>query len=206
LAALLAGAGLKEAPRDLVSGKQLEMDEQTMMRLGRLMRLFAQGVIDLLAARTTLKSEMHAAVTVIASQGNNPLKFSPEATSALAYLLAASTPRGFMKPETAVLDAMNDLLAHEVGVVAGMRAALEGILDRFRPAELETRLASRSRLGGGLVINRKARLWEQFEALYSEVSREAQDDFEALFSDAFVKSYEEQIRILEEHHSGQLKR
>lgn len=206
LAALLAGAGLKEAPQDLLTGKQLEMDEATMRRIGSLLRHFSQGVIDLLATRTTLKREMHAAVTVIASQNNNPLKFSPEATSALAYLLAASTPKGFMKPDVAVIDAMNDLRAHQFGVIAGMRAALDGVIERFQPGRLETRLSPPSRLGALMPMNRKARLWEQFEALFNEVSKEAEDHFDALFSDAFVRSYEEQIRALDEELPHQPKR
>jgi type VI secretion system FHA domain protein len=149
---------------------------------------------------------MHATVTVIASQDNNPLKFSPEATSALAYLLAASTPRGFMKPEAAVIDAMNDLRAHQFGVIAGMRAALDGVIERFQPGRLETRLSPPSRLGALVPMNRKARLWEQFEALFNEVSKEAEDHFDALFSDAFVRSYEEQIRALDEELPHQPKR
>lgn len=205
-AALLEGAGLREAPRDLLTGKELEMDEATMRRIGMLLRLFSQGVIDLLAARTTLKREMHAAVTVIASQNNNPLKFSPEAASALAYLLAPSTPRGFMTPQDAVSDAIGDLRAHQIGVMTGMRAALEGVLERFHPDKLETRLTTQSRFGGIMPLNRKARLWEQFAALFGEVSQEAEDHFDALFSDAFVRSYEEQIEALRERRPHQTKR
>ena len=196
LAALLAGAGLREAPSDPVSGRHFELDEGTMERIGSLLRLLSQGIIDLLATRTTLKSEMHAAVTVIAAQGNNPLKFSPDASAALAFLLAADTPRGFMPPEAAVEDAARDLLAHQMGVLSGMRAALAGVLQRFEPQQLEARLAPKSLLGGVLPMNRKARLWEQFEALYGAVSREAEDDFETLFSEAFVRAYEEQIAAL----------
>lgn len=196
LAALLAGAGLREAPHDPVSGRRFELDEQTMERLGSLLRLLAQGVINLLATRTTLKSEMHAAVTVIGTHGNNPLKFSPDASAALAFLLAADTPRGFMAPEAAVEDATHDLLAHQMGVLGGMRAALAGVLQRFEPQQLEARLAPKSLLGGVLPMNRKAKLWEQFEALYGAVSKEAEDDFDALFSEAFVRAYEEQIAAL----------
>lgn len=196
LAALLAGAGLQEAPQDPVSGKHFELDEHTMERLGTLLRLLSQGVIDLLATRTLLKSEMHAAVTVIAVQGNNPLKFSPDACTALAFLLAPEPPRGFMAPELAVEEAMSDLLAHQMGMLSGMRAALEGVLLRFEPRRLEARLAPKSLLGGVLPMNRKAKLWEQFEALYEAVSGEARDDAEGLFSEAFVRAYEERIAAL----------
>lgn len=196
LAALLAGAGMREAPHDPFSGKHFELDEHNMERLGKLLRLLSQGVIDLLATRTMLKSEMHAAVTVIGAQGNNPLKFSPDADTALAFLLAAEPPRGFMTPELAVEDAMSDLLAHQMGMLSGMRAALDSVLLRFEPQRLEARLAPKSLLGGVLPMNRKAKLWEQFEALYDAVSGEAQNDFEALFSEAFARAYEERTAAL----------
>jgi FHA domain-containing protein len=204
LAALLDGAGLRELPQDLGAGRQepkRQLEEDTMRRLGTLLRLLSQGVIDLLATRSTLKSEMRSAMTVIAPQGNNPLKFSPDAATALSLLLAAHTPRGFMAPESAVQDAMNDLVAHQVGVIAGMRAALQGLLERFQPQALEARLTGKSVLDSMLPMNRKAKLWEQFENIFSEVSQEAEDDFETLFSREFVKAYEAQIKTLEQRDS-----
>lgn len=200
LEALLAGAGLRELPPGFAAQPHAhrQLDEQTMQRIGNLLRLFSQGAIDLLTTRTTLKKEMRSAMTVIAAQGNNPLKFSPDATTALMHLLAARTLRGFMAPEAAVQDAMNDLVAHQVGVISGMRAALQGLLQRFQPAELEGRLSSRSVLDSMLPMNRKAKLWEQFENTFNEVSKEAEEDFDALFSREFVRAYEEQIRALGE--------
>mgnify|MGYP000069390429 FL=1 len=43
---------------------------------------------------------------------------------------------------------------------------------------------------------RKARCWEQFSALYQEIAREAEDDFQELFGREFVRAYEEQIARL----------
>ena len=40
---------------------------------------------------------------------------------------------------------------------------------------------------------RRARLWELFNEMFAEISREAEDDFEALFGREFVRAYEEQI-------------
>lgn len=193
--ALLSGAGLQ----DCGYGRHLdgELDEETMRRIGALLRIFAQGFIDLLATRAAVKSEMRAEMTIISADENNPLKFSPDATTALNHLLAARTVRGFMKPEAAVQDAVNDLLAHQAGVMAGVRAALEGLLQRFSPQVLEKRLSARSVFDAMLPMNRKAKLWELFEETFNEVSQQAQEDFNTLFGREFVKAYETQIRRLE---------
>lgn len=190
LHALLSGAGVPDLPGS-------ELDEEMMYRIGTLLRNFSQGLIDLLASRATVKAEMRAEMTIISSEGNNPLKFSPDAATALGYLLGTRSTRGFMPPDDAVRDAIADLLAHQAGMMAAARVALQHLLQRFSPDDLAHRLAGRSMLDSMLPMNRKAKLWELFENIFADISREAQDDFDTLFGREFVKAYEEQIKRLE---------
>jgi FHA domain-containing protein len=94
-------------------------------------------------------------------------------------------------------DAYDDLRAHQFGFMAGMRAALTGVLKRFEPAALEQRVLTRSVLDSLLPGARKARLWDLFEQMYGEISREAEDDFHALFGREFLRAYEEQVERLQ---------
>ena len=116
---------------------------EEMGRIGELLRESTRGAVELLLARATLKREMRADVTMIVARENNPLKFSPTVEVALQHLLGPATP-GFMPPVAAMRDAFDDLRAHQLGVMAGMRAALEGVLERFDPAQLEGQLTRRS--------------------------------------------------------------
>jgi FHA domain-containing protein len=172
-----------------------------MRRLGELVKVATQGTIDLLQARATLKREMKTEVTMIASRDNNPLKFSPDAHAALAHLLSTQSIRGFLDPVPALKDSYDDLLAHQVGFIAGMRAAMQGLIARFDPAILEGRLTRKSVLDSMLPMGRKARLWELFSELFADISREAEDDFEALFGREFVRAYEQQISNLNQDKS-----
>jgi FHA domain-containing protein len=169
---------------------------ETMATLGRLLRASTQAMLDLLLARALIKREFHADVTVIATRENNPLKFSPNVEAALAHLLA---PRGygFMAPVEAINDACNDLRAHQFGFMAGMRAALDGVLRRFDPARLEQRLAGNGIVDSMLPMHRKARLWAQFVELYADINHEAQEDFHALFGKEFLRAYQSQLDELE---------
>ena len=45
---------------------------------------------------------------------------------------------------------------------------------------------------------RKARLWDQFVALYGTIAAEAEDDFHTLFGKAFLEAYEEQMARLKD--------
>jgi FHA domain-containing protein/type VI secretion system protein len=164
-----------------------------MQLVGALLREATGGTLELLAARAALKREMRTGATMIEASDNNPLKFSPNVEAALIHLLNP-TMRGFMPPAAAFDDAYADLRAHQVGIVAGMRAALEGVFERFEPQRIEARLSGRSLLDGFLPgLNRRARCWDLFIEMYGQLSREATEDFHTLFGRAFVAAYEAQI-------------
>ncbi len=185
LAALLDGLG--------TPGLRLEaLTPETMQLLGQLLRESTRGAVELLVARAALKREMRAEMTMIVSRENNPLKFSPSVEVALQHLLGPPAP-GFMPPAAAVRDAFDDLRAHQLGVMAGMRAALEGVLQRFDPKQLEGKLTKRSAIDSLIPATRKARLWESFTELFAQLQTEAQDDFDELFGKAFLKAYEDQL-------------
>ena len=169
----------------------LEALTPSLMRLiGQLLHESARGTVDLLVARSSLKREMKAEATMISARENNPLKFSPSAEAALQHLLSPPI-RGFMAPAPAMRDAFDDLRAHQYGFIAGMRAALQGVLESFSPAQLESRLTQRSGLMSFLPGSRKAAMWDVFVEQYGQISSDAEDDFHTVFGKAFLKAYEE---------------
>jgi type VI secretion system FHA domain protein len=185
LQALLAGLA--------TPGLRLEaLTPDTMLLLGQLLRESMRGAVELLVARAALKREMRAEMTMIVSRENNPLKFSPTVEVVLQHLLGPPTP-GFMPAASAVRDAFDDLRAHQLGVMAGMRAALDGVLQRFNPQQLEGKLTRKSAIDSLIPSTRKAKLWEAFNELFAQLQTEAQDDFDELFGKAFLKAYEDQL-------------
>lgn len=187
--ALLRGLGV---PLDLPAGLTPELMEQ----IGVMLREATQGTLDLLKARAITKRQVRAEVTMIASRDNNPLKFSPDIAFALAQLLSTHS-KGFMPGSEAMRDAYDDLRAHQLGMMAGMRSALAGVLARFEPAALEARVSAHSLLDRLQPSGRKARLWDLFGQQYAELAREAADDFNALFGKAFLAAYEQQVERLQ---------
>jgi FHA domain-containing protein len=186
-AALREGLGAHNLPPE-----SLVLTPALMHLLGRLVHEATRGTVDLLVARAALKREIRAEVTMIVTRENNPLKFSPSAEVALGHLLSPPA-RGFMASDKAMRDAYDDLRAHQFGFLAGMRAALEGILKRFDPAVLEGKLTQKSVLASILPAKRKARMWDVFTELYSQISSEASDDFHELFGKEFLRAYNEHI-------------
>jgi predicted component of type VI protein secretion system len=187
--AFLDGAGI-ELP--LPNGPSPEL----LGAIGAMMRIAIGGIHRLVAMRAMAKDEMQAQMTVIQVRGNNPLKFAPDAAVALRLLLQPPA-RGFLAGPTALRDALIDLQSHQVGVMAGMRSALEAVLDRFDPASLEALLTTRSMFDALRPAHRRARLWEAYLQHYRSLRGEAQEDFQRFFAEAFREAYEAQVRSLD---------
>jgi FHA domain-containing protein len=163
--------------------------------VGMMLRAAVEGTVQQMAVRQATRQELQAQVTVIRPKNNNPLKFAPDGQSAMEQVLQPAV-RGFLPGPAAMTDAMNDLLGHAIGTMAGTRAALEGVLKRFGPQELEAKLASKSVLDSVLPMNRKAKLWELYLQHYGSIRDEAQEDFHTLFGRAFLAAYEQQLERL----------
>lgn len=189
LAAFREGLGMPDLPAG-------GLTPEFMRLLGQLIHESARGTVDLLVARAALKREVRAEATMIVAKENNPLKFSPTAEVALGHLLGPSV-RGFIPPQQAMRDAFDDLRAHQLAFLAGMRAALEGLLQRFDPAQLESRLTQKSVLSSLLPAARKAQLWSVFQQEYQQIAGELSDDFHQVFGREFLRAYEAQLDALD---------
>jgi len=163
---------------------------------GAMLRIAVSGIHRLISMRAVAKSELHADLTMIQVRGNNPLKFAPDAAIALKMLLQPPM-RGFLSGPSALRDAVVDLQSHQVGVMAGMRAALDAVLQRFDPTHLEKRLTSRSMIESLIPSQHQARLWELYLTHYRALSEEAQEDFNRFFGQAFLEAYNAQVQSLE---------
>ena len=184
MAALLRGLGLPELQTKL-SGPQLAE------LVGAMLREAVDGTMGVLTARSMTKREIRIEATMIASKGNNPMKFFPDSEAALSQMLTNAWA-GYMPGVKAMNNAFEDLRAHEMATIAGMRAALGGVLARFDPAAIEARLAEPTVMDKMMASKRKAKMWDRMVELYGQMSNEAEDDFQRLFGEKFAAAYEEQ--------------
>jgi FHA domain-containing protein len=169
-----------------------EFTPQAMEVLGRIVAAMTAGTIRLMHGRSSTKHEMRANVTIIATDGNNPLKFAPDGAAALTQLLGRGSP-GFMPPLRAIDDAFDDLSAHQVGLLAGSRAAMYDVATMLGPERFLARAGEKSGLETMMPAKHKARLWDLYESGYQEMVGEAREEFENLFQRAFARAYEQEI-------------
>ncbi len=178
--AFLRGAGV--APEAIAA----ELTPEMMELLGKMIAASLQGGIDLLALRSLVRQEVHADVTTVLVRNNNPLKFFPDSQTVLTQMLRKKMP-GFMEPLEALDDAWGDLRAHQLGVVAGTRAAMQAALLRLAPQAVDAEIGPAG-LADRLVPGRRDRQqWRAYRRRHAEV---AGDTDRQLFGAEFLAAYE----------------
>jgi type VI secretion system FHA domain protein len=182
-------------PADLDGAHPME----TIRIVGELLNLTVNGLYQLLEMRAQLKNELRIEDrTMIASRENNPLKHSDSARDALRYLVDVRQHGNklFLQPSKAVGDAVADVCAHEMAVMAGTRAALLAALKQFAPDTVEKRIKKSGALDSVMPALHKAKLWESFLTMYGELEKEAEDHFDRLLNQEFARAYAEQGKKL----------
>ncbi|QKJ85692.1 Type VI secretion system-associated FHA domain protein TagH [Paramixta manurensis] len=187
LQALIDGMGLNDMQ------PVPHFDRDNMQQLGQMLSMFSQGTVALLSSRSILKRGVKADMTVILDDANNPFKLLPSGKTVLMQMFGSRMP-GFMPPKQAVRDALVDLQAHQLGMIAGIRAIIASMLQSFNPEQLEEEareegMTSRLSLPG----SRKAALWEHFTRRYNQTAGEIEDDFHTLFGEAFLHAYDMEV-------------
>ena len=187
--AFLAGTGLTEVklePEDMIS---------FMFTAGQSLRELTEGFKQVLITRTSLKNEFRLGMTLMQPTENNPLKLSVDVEDALTKLLLPSM-RGYLPPVEAIQEATDDLQAHQMALLAGLRAALSSLVALFDPEALEKDLQKASTFDNLLPSIRKARYWELFKTKYRTAADDAENDFLHFLGDEFTMAYEQQIQRL----------
>ena len=198
-----AAASLQDAVRIFLDGAGLpekeltaEQSEKLLRESGAILRAAVEGLMTLLLARGEMRKEFEAQErTMVAARDNNPLKLMGEAQEAMDFLFdPAGRREGFLEPVQAIADAAEDLRAHELALMAGMRGAILGAVRRFDAQVLEKTLDKSA--GGFSFGGRKAKMWDLFLAYHQKLSQQAQEDFNKVFGRDFMAAYEAQLRRL----------
>jgi type VI secretion system protein len=185
---MLMAAGLDQA------NAQAAATPENLNALGQILGLTTQGLIDVLNARSAVKSQFRVPMTMMRPLENNALKSSANATEALMNLLVLHNP-AYLNAVEAFAEGFEDIKAHQMALMAGMRAAFDSMLQRFDPDELEERFKKRKsksvlRMPGNL------QNWEMYKSLYDEMTQDADANFQRLFGEEFARAYEEQMQRL----------
>ena len=189
LDAFKQGAGLSDCryPQQLTP--------QLLFDIGQMLHESIQGSMDLLNSRAVAKQEVRIAVTLINAEANNPLKFLPTSAAALAQIFGPKMP-GFMNGPAAISNAHDDLRRHEMAMMAGMQAVLQGLFDRFNPDTIETQLEAHGRHRSLFNVQRQAKLWNIYRHQYQWLRDEMKNQSPASWGSEFHEAYQSETESL----------
>lgn len=189
LNALLEGIGLSDLNPHPI------FDTERMKLLGRLVSVYFQGTIALLQSRNILKDFIinDDDRTMILEEANNPFKLLPTGKTVLMQMFGSPMP-GFMEPEHAVMDALTDLQAHQLGMIAGIRAIVAVMLQSFNPDKIEADAKQNEALPAfSLSWRKKAALWDLYVNNYHKIMDKIDDNFSTYFGEAFSLAYKVEV-------------
>lgn len=101
-----------------------------------------------------------------------------------------------MPVERAVREAAEDLLTHDLSIIAASRACVQGTVQEFDPQLFVQRFGKK----GLLDLMADAQLWRQYQAYYAQQSAQMADWLERLFEEHFVTAYCNEAERLSQQH------
>lgn len=178
-------------------GQNLTDDQVTQInaKAGEVIRESVKGLMQVLSSRSAIKNEFRMNVTTIQPVENNPLKFSANVDDALENMFIKQG-NAYKKPIEAVQEGFDSIAAHQVAIIAGIRAAFKSVIERFDPIRLEERFTKGSKAAGLIPGMQKAKNWDLYNDYYTELAGDLDNSFQYLFGDEFVQAYEDQLRKL----------
>ena len=159
-----------------------EQDEADLLaEIGRFVRVSAQGMVQILALRRSVKDELRMDQTVIRQNDNNPFKFYQSGDEVLADAVGHRN-RGFMPLPVAAEQGLDNLREHNMVTMLALQSAISVVMSRFDPALIEAATKKR-----GIFFRRldHRRLWSRFVTFFREFDRDMDRNARSVLEEAF---------------------
>jgi type VI secretion system FHA domain protein len=156
-------------------------------------------VLDLMEAlrsRGDQKNRFHISQTTIQPVQNNPLKFSTSVEDALRKLFDGYSTR-YLGPVEALREAFTDLKNHQLAIDAGMHAALNDVLSRVDPIELQERFDRGLKRNAPQGVVNKGKYWDLFTEFYPLLNQRDGRGWPSVFTEEFTRAYAAKVDELE---------
>jgi type VI secretion system FHA domain protein len=156
--------------------------------IGQCLRIATEQMMDLLSGRAAAKQMFRSRRrTLVGAENNSPLKFMPDAASALDTMFVAQKPQ-YLTATASFREGFDDIRRHQAAVAAALQPALARMLEDMTPDAIAARAA------GGLVTSKKARAWETYVERWDAKAHPHENGMLDVFLACFAEAYEEALR------------
>jgi type VI secretion system FHA domain protein len=162
--------------------------EQTLHRLGQVMRELVLGLNENLHLRAEQRNVLRVPTSSTPPQRVNPLGASSSVDEAIVDFLFRPTSE-FLQAVESVREAFTDIKQHQQSLLSALRTAAVDYIARLNPEELENKVSNGKR---GALINaaNKLKYWDLYKDLYQVVTQAQPGQLPQQFLEELSRAYE----------------
>jgi predicted component of type VI protein secretion system len=172
-----------------------EQMDQVVRRIEQVLHVVFAGLADAVKGRREFQREFEVEATRILDWTPNPIKHA-ETAAEIALLLLDPRSQGLPEAQAKeyLQEVFQDLTLHQLGLMAGFRECVRGLLKEFDPVLLSKggKGASTGKglgLLGGKSTRTDAAAWQRFLEKYRQLTEEEVRVFEQILAPHFAKGY-----------------
>jgi predicted component of type VI protein secretion system len=191
LTALLDAAGLSRSDYD-------KYDDVLLPLIGAVFKESISGLQATLNATSALKNELRFEVAALQTEQENSLSLQLHYEQAVRHALEKK--QGDLILSQAVKEGFQTLQNHQMGLMVGIKAALETLMLTLDPSEVEKKAGLQTRNWLRfmrpflwLFTRKKSRCWARYQQAYAELMMDG-DVFQRFFCEPFEKAYQEYLQ------------
>ncbi|MDY6947028.1 MAG: type VI secretion system-associated FHA domain protein TagH [Pseudomonadota bacterium] len=169
----------------------LETQHALLQLAGQMTREVVLGLMDVLKGRSDQKTRLRLSQTAIQPADNNPLKFSASVDEALLKLLDGHSSSRYLGPVDAIRDSFADLRTHQLALSGAIQAAIDEVMNRIEPGELQERFDRGLKRGALLGAANKMKYWDLYTEFYHVLNQRNEQNLPTLFAEELARTYAE---------------
>ena len=169
--------------------------DQVVRRIEQVLHVVCAGLADAVKGRREFQREFEVEATRILDWAPNPIKHAETAGEIASLLLDPRSPGlSEEKAKEYLQEVFQDLTLHQLGLMAGFRECVRGLLKEFDPVLLTKGEKGKSigkglGLLGGKGVRTDAAAWQRFLEKYRQLTEEEVRVFEQILAPHFAKGY-----------------
>ncbi|HEY5761430.1 MAG TPA: type VI secretion system-associated FHA domain protein TagH [Steroidobacter sp.] len=172
----------------------LETQHALLQLAGQMTREVVLGLMDVLKGRADQKNRLRLSQTTIQPADNNPLKFSASVDEALVKLLDGHNTSRYLGPVDAIRDSFADLRTHQHALSGAIQAAIDEVMNRIEPGELQERFDRGLKRGALLGAANKMKYWDLYTEFYHVLNQRNEQNLPTLFAEELARTYAEKAQ------------
>ena len=169
----------------------LETQHALLQLAGQMTREVVLGLMDVLKGRADQKTRLRLSQTAIQPADNNPLKFSASVDEALVKLLDGHNNSRYLGPVDAIRDSFADLRSHQLALSTAIQAAIDEVMNRIEPGELQEKFDRGLKRGALLGAANKMKYWDLYTEFYHVLNQRNEQNLPTLFAEELARTYAE---------------